>query len=274
MTWVVGASSILGYGVMVSDVRITFSDGTQSDMLRKVYPIGPWMLAGFAGSVLIGMTLLDNLQRSLAATIPQNGPEGYGFVFNPDAVAEHWAPRAAEIFARMPVEEQALGSQILLVGVNNPPPENPLPPNSQQLPYVHIIKFSWPNFEPQHAAERWTAQHIGSGANIERFVESIKGLFNFENGTLNVEMTPGGWGTLIGYSVGRLVRENPVDGIGAHANIDTCHLGGMYRGNNNERIFPPDGSIINIEMPPIAETYEEFLTMCRERGKAATGAVG
>lgn len=32
MTWVVGASSILGYGVMISDVRITFSDGTEKDM--------------------------------------------------------------------------------------------------------------------------------------------------------------------------------------------------------------------------------------------------
>lgn len=79
MTWVVGASSILGYGVMISDVRITFSDGTEKDMLRKVYPVGPWMLAGFAGSVRIGMTLIDNLKQSLSDTIPRDGPEGYAF---------------------------------------------------------------------------------------------------------------------------------------------------------------------------------------------------
>jgi hypothetical protein len=259
---------------MISDVRVSFTDQTQSDMLRKVYPIGPWMLAGFAGSVRIGMTLIDNLQCSLSATVPQNPPKGYNFVFNPDVVAEDWAPRAAEIFARMPAEEQAQGSQILLVGVSTPPPENPLPPNAQKLPYVHMIKFSWPHFEPQLAEERWTAQHIGSGANIEGFVAAIRGLFQLENGTLNSEMAPGGWGTLLGHSVGRLVRENPVDGIGAHANIDTCHLGSMYRGNNNERIFPPDGTVINFEMPPIAESYEQFLAMCEKRGKAATAAVG
>ena len=259
---------------MISDVRITFSDGTEKDMLRKVYPVGPWMLAGFAGSVRIGMTLIDNLKQSLSDTIPRDGPEGYGFVFNPDAVAQEWGPRAAEIFAAMPAEEQAAGSQILLVGVNNPPPETPLPPNSQQLPYVHIIKFSWPNFEPQPANERWTAEHIGSGADIERFVESIRGLFRMENGTLNVEMAPGGWGSLLGHCVGRLVRENPVNGISAHTNIDTCHLGRMFKANNNERIFPPDGTVINFEMPPIAENYDQFLAMCGQAGIAAVGAVG
>ena len=109
MTWVVGASSILGYGAMISDVRITFSDGTQSDMLRKVYPVGPWILAGFAGSVKIGLALIDNLRRSLASAIPLEAPEGYGFVFNPDAVAEEWSPQATEIFRTMPKEERSLG---------------------------------------------------------------------------------------------------------------------------------------------------------------------
>ena len=274
MTWVVGASSILGYGVMISDVRITFADGTQSDMLRKVYPMGPWMLAGFAGSVRVGMTLLDSLQRSLEAIIPPDRRDGHSFVFNPDAIAEQWGPHAADIFARMPQEEQALGSQILLVGVNNPPPANPLPPNARQLPHVHIIKFSWPHFEPQPAEERWTAQHIGSGANIDRFVRVVGEFFQLENGTLQAEITPGGWGTMLGHSIGRIVQQNPVDGIGAYVNIDTCYLGGLYKGNNNHRTFPPDGTIINFEMPRIAENYEEFLAMCGERGKAAAGAIG
>jgi hypothetical protein len=48
----------------------------------------------------------------------------------------------------------------------------------------------------------------------------------------------------------------------------------MFHGNNNERIYPRDGSVINFEMPHIAESYGEFLAMCKERGKAATGAIG
>lgn len=118
-----------------------------------------------------------------------------------------------------------------------------------------------------------TARHIGSGAGIERFVEAIRDLFSFENGAHNAEMMPGGFGSLLGHSVGRLVREYPVDGIGAHANIDICQLGGLLRGNNNETIYPRDGEVIDFEMPPIAESYDEFLAMCEERGKAATGAI-
>jgi hypothetical protein len=47
----------LGYGVMISDVRITFADGTEVDLLRKAYRVGPFILAGFAGSAHVGMRL-------------------------------------------------------------------------------------------------------------------------------------------------------------------------------------------------------------------------
>jgi hypothetical protein len=35
MTGVIGASSIFGCGTIMSDVRITFSDGSEHDMLQK-----------------------------------------------------------------------------------------------------------------------------------------------------------------------------------------------------------------------------------------------
>jgi hypothetical protein len=42
---------------MVSDVRITFPDKTEADLLRKCYAVGPSILAGFSGSVRIGLKL-------------------------------------------------------------------------------------------------------------------------------------------------------------------------------------------------------------------------
>jgi hypothetical protein len=54
MTWVIGASSIFDYGAMMSDVRVTFSNGRTLDLLQKAYPVGPYIVAGFAGSVRIG----------------------------------------------------------------------------------------------------------------------------------------------------------------------------------------------------------------------------
>ena len=63
MTWVIGASSIFDYGAMMSDVRVTFEDGSERDLVQKAYPVGPYIVAGFAGSVRIGVIILDNGSR-------------------------------------------------------------------------------------------------------------------------------------------------------------------------------------------------------------------
>ncbi|QQG35387.1 MAG: hypothetical protein HYS17_07485 [Micavibrio aeruginosavorus] len=271
MTWVVGASSVLGYGVMVSDVRISFSDGSEADLLRKVYPVGPYLMAGFAGSVRIGMTLIDHLQRCLYQTLQNldQAPPGQAFAFNPDVIAEDWSSSAADIFSRMPDEERELGSQILIVGVDSS--KNTGAP---QFPYIHIAKLSWPDFKPEFSPQSWHVQHIGSGSDIEKFVTVIGEHFKLGASTLQAEAGgPNAGSSMLGHSVGRLVKENPVTGIGAHVNIDVCRLGGFSHGNNNERTFYPDGSIGDFQMPPIAETYEQFLEMCQDLGKAASGAI-
>lgn len=271
MTWVVGASSVLGYGVIVSDVRISFADGSEADMLRKVYPVGPYLMAGFAGSVLIGMTLIDHLQRSLAQTIPPEGqaPPGHRFAFNPDTVAEDWAEAAADIFSNMPENERNLGSQILIVGVdsarNNGAPK---------FPYVHIAKLNWPNYTPEFSPQVNSAQHIGRGSEIVDFVSAIQNHMEIGADSFQANMGgPAAWAQMLGHSVGRVVKDNPVNGIGSHVNIDVCMLGGFHHNNNNERIHYPDGRIVEVEMPPIAQNYDEFLEMCEERGRAAAGAV-
>jgi hypothetical protein len=64
MTWVVGATSFFGYGALYSDIRVTFSDGTNEDILQKAYPITNFIAAGFAGSVRIGFCLLQSLAES------------------------------------------------------------------------------------------------------------------------------------------------------------------------------------------------------------------
>jgi hypothetical protein len=40
MTWVIGASSIFDYGAMMSDVRVTFRDGRERDLVQKAYAVG------------------------------------------------------------------------------------------------------------------------------------------------------------------------------------------------------------------------------------------
>lgn len=67
MTWCVGMPFFLGCGLIISDIRVTWTDtGQKDDCLQKVYPVGPLIAASFAGSVLGGFVMMENLLRALA----------------------------------------------------------------------------------------------------------------------------------------------------------------------------------------------------------------
>jgi hypothetical protein len=42
--------------------------------------------------------------------------------------------------------------------------------------------------------------------------------------------------------------------------------------NSDENIYPPDGSCIEIRMPQVARSYEEFLKLAESVGHDAAGA--
>jgi hypothetical protein len=90
VTWVVGASSIFGYGTLYSDVQVTFRDGTTKDLVQKAYPLSNFIAAGFSGSVRLGFMLLQSL-----ADFTQI-PEGSGgkLAWDPVVVSRNWAPEA------------------------------------------------------------------------------------------------------------------------------------------------------------------------------------
>lgn len=63
MTWIVGGAPPFGWAVGLSDIRVSFSDGTELDCLRKIYPVGRFITAGFAGSVAIGFAMIQRLSE-------------------------------------------------------------------------------------------------------------------------------------------------------------------------------------------------------------------
>jgi hypothetical protein len=77
MTWVIGASSIWGSGVMLSDVRVTFANGREVDLIKKAFPVGRFICAGFAGSVQIGFQLIDHLRKYLLPGIMAQTPQAF-----------------------------------------------------------------------------------------------------------------------------------------------------------------------------------------------------
>src|SRR5437867_1024671 len=59
MSWIVGANTFFGYGVMVSDICVTIQNPNgrpdYKDVLQKSHKVGQSMAAGFAGSIPIGL---------------------------------------------------------------------------------------------------------------------------------------------------------------------------------------------------------------------------
>ncbi|WLT32332.1 hypothetical protein [Geothrix sp. PMB-07] len=251
MTWVVGASSIFGYGALFSDVQVTFSDGTTKDLLQKAYPIGNYIGAGFSGSVLIGFNLLQSLSNFI--DLPENAENLVAW--DPIWVSTNWAPVAKAIFASAPLRERKLGASLLIVGVS--------PNQDRDLgPRVYISRFTAPDFCPGILSKPSMLCSIGSGTGVAAYKQSIKPLFRFSSGILQAEVgQPNGWARAMGFSISRTLADHPRDGISRHVHTVIIRRGSLLVEMNDERIHKPDGTIINIQMPKVAQNYEDFLAL-------------
>jgi hypothetical protein len=248
---------------MVSDVRVSWNNHTEADLLRKAYRVGPYLLAGFAGSVNIGFPLIGDLQNFLTP------PDSSASAWNPEWVAEHWHPEAARIFAQASPEEQAMGSQLLIVGVA---PDEHL--GAPEFPRVYLIKLEAPDFRPTYLPKGLTVCHIGSGSDVAIYEQSIATFFEMTSPTLQAATAgPAAWAQMLGNSVGRLVSDNPTDGISPHVHIQICSLGGFHAGDNNVTRVGPGGKRVEFRMPQVASTYSEFVALCKSIGKATAPAM-
>jgi hypothetical protein len=248
---------------VLSDVQVTFSDGTTRDLLQKAYPIGNFIVAGFAGSVRIGFSLLQNLAQAL--TLP---PERWQtHAWDPAYVASRWAPQARVTFAGATEMERALGSSILIVGAH--PTAAPNPWGSR----IVIARLASPSFEPGVMTKTIKVCSIGSGSGVAEYKNSIKPLFRITSGLLQGEVgTRGGWGQAFAYAVSHTLNSHPRTGISRHLHVFQVRRGEIWVGNNNETIYLRDDEPIEIRMPPVARGYRQFLKMARGLGAEATGA--
>ena len=248
MTWVVGASTIWGYGVVISDVQVTFSDGTTADILQKSYPISNFIVAGFAGSVKIGFMLLESLAQFTQLPSGKEATQAW----NPIWVANNWSPIAKKIFNSAPEIEKRLGSKILMLGAS---PNKTSGIGSKTI----LVRFSSPDFKPGIMTKSIKLCSIGSGSRVTEY-KTIKYLFRLQSNIHQAEvMNSGGWGRAVAFSISRELNDHPKSGISRHLNIFYVRRGLINEENNNETIFFPNGKKLNISMPPIARGYNEFL---------------
>lgn len=262
MTWVVAASTIFGYGAMYSDVQVTFDDGRTKDLVQKAYPISNFIAAGFAGSVQIGFMLLHSLSDFLQ--LPSEKLDQCAW--DPVWVSTNWAAIAKSVYEQASEVEKELGSKFLIVGIS--------PTESCGLgAKVYFTRFSSPNFTPGIMARAIKLCSIGSGAGITEYKRKIKPLFRITSGILQAEVgQEGGWARQLGFSISRILADKPHSGISRHIHTTIVRRGSIVVENNNETIYPEIGTPIVVEMPKVASSYDEFVTLANSSGHIATGS--
>jgi hypothetical protein len=255
VTWVVGRTVMVGYALGLSDIRVTLSDGSERDCVRKIYPVGRMIALGFAGSVAIGFAMVDRLAALLRDAAP-------GMGWDPAAVAEWWPADAREVFERCPQAEQELSCHLMMLGTH---------PNQDNGPFAqsYVYRFTSPDFHAERAQAEQVVS-IGSGAAISRYVAAIAELSdNYD--LLRLEAA-GPRGVALGTmsSLTRLIEDHPTAGISQHLHVCVVHRDRIELGPNDQRYFAhPERDLV---MPPVANSLAELTELLTKAGLSSAGA--
>jgi hypothetical protein len=261
MTWIIGASALMGYAVCISDIRVTFADGSEKDCLQKLYPMSRFIAAGFAGSVRIGFSMLDALTLLL-----QDLPEGAAW--HPEEVADCFQDLARQVFKAAPQEEQMCRSHLMLLGAH--PTQDLGIPGCARCS-VHVLRS--PDFDPQLAGTGEVVS-IGSGSAVAPYRKVLDGFSSNVLSLLRGEEMGARMGFLaLSMVVQKTIEQNPTAGISPHAHICVVRRASIEVGTNDENRYPPSGAVIEIRMPSVATSWTEFVRMASSSAGSADGAV-
>ncbi len=255
MTWVIGTSG-LGYAMTVSDVQVTWKTTNNTlDCLQKVYPIGRYMAAGFAGSVKLGLKMIGDLQSYLHIPPNQEGCWVPGITFNT------WRRQARRLFLQEPKTIQDLGCDLLIASVfwMEEWGESPFPKTT-----VGIMRS--PEFIPEWAKYKDCAS-IGSGNRIEEYRKHLAGIAKEPMNLWQMEVgMPGGAAGMLGFTTGQLVEAHPTAGISSHMHICQVRWNSIEISTNDWTTVDPQGRRTEHKMPPVAKNWKEFEFFCQEKG--------
>jgi len=275
VTWVIGGGVMTGYAIGLSDIRITFADGSERDCLQKIYPVGPNIAAAFAGSVAIGFELIQNLTALLH--VPKDSePVG----FDPVEIADRWPAEARRIFAAQPAEERDLQSHIMLLGVS------PLAHNGNPAwPRTEIYTLKSPDFSPRKAQPH---EYLAIGIGASVFENDLRKLS--ENNDRRMILMQGemgnlgGMGTMLAIHFTDIVRRHQPRGISSHLHLCWVFLDRIVIRTNDHLLtgrwsgwnLGPDVTAdieTNFTMPIIARGYQELQQVIQKSGQAIRAAV-
>lgn len=259
MTWIVGTVPPFGYSILVSDVRVSWGDGTERDCLQKIHKVGDDFLCGFAGSVKIGFALLNALAEQLPSK--QHRP--------PPVLAHDWIPTLARrIFQAAPAEEKKLGCQLIIAAAH--PTEN-----LGDVPWsrTYVWTFSQRNhFEPE-ACGADDAVGIGSGSDVSTYTTA---LHDARRAPFFLQLIMHGEGAQAEYIANTMHQsalKNPKAGVSSFYQMGIVTRGQARLGDYGYTRLEADGTKREVRVPSVAQTYKTFQDFCRTEKLNATCAV-
>lgn len=205
-----------------------------------------FIAAGFSGSVRVGFSLLQSLAECTLLPDESLGTQAW----EPVWVARRWGPVAKSVFESAPEVERALGARMLLLGAS--PNEN-----AGLGARMFLVRFASPDFLPGIMARFIMSCSIGSGAGVAEYKQRLKPHIRFASRIHRAEvMNPNGWAHELVFSLTRSLRDRPRSGISRHLHAIVVRRGQATAWNNDEKIHYPDGSVEEVRMPPVAQSYE------------------
>ena len=236
MTWVVGASTLFGYGIVISDVRVTcLNSGRTIDMLQKAFPVGKFIVAGFAGDVRAGLALLENLYSFLNSVEVVEDE-----LCDPQWVVDNWPTEARKIYQNL---GEVGDTHILMLGLKS---------KKQALGGAigHLSVFRSPQFMPETQIGGQKTMSIGCGAEVDEYTTILKEIMlgpylNYMRGEL---FNIGGYGNRIADVLNWMAKENPASGISRHFQLFIISMGQIVQWN------PQD-------LPRLAQSWDELTIM-------------
>lgn len=260
MTWIAGIPVPYGYSLVVSDVRASWEAKTK-DCLQKVYPVSPFVVAGFSGCVELGFVMIDGLREYL------NTWARRGRAARDCRAVEHgWCRWARWRFAQAPSRLRKHGCSILVAGVF------PHLYDGDLLYCPRVITMSSPDFSPKVVAlAEWDS--IGSGRDENRYVERLRtARFNPEEESMwRLEAVMPG--SMAPYYVSQVIDDYPVPTVSPHVHIAVVDENGITLRTNDTIYNLPGQPTVEFRMPPVATSWREFLRHSAAEGGPAEAAV-
>jgi hypothetical protein len=242
MTWVVGASTLFGYGAIISDVQVSNDSGFKMDVLQKAYPVGKYIVAGFAGGVHPGFALLESLQSFLSSVDVADDE-----CWDPQWVADNWPIEACRVYQELKRQGPVPETHILMLGLKAAgTPEKRVMGGA----IGHISVFRSPDFIPHSKKGGRKAMSIGCGSHVEKYTATLEDLMCDDDLTYmkSEEYNPGGYGKRIAENLSWIVNKNPKFGISKYFQLFIVRMDGFKQWN-------PTG------MPKLAHNLDELYNM-------------